>query len=195
MEADWEVQIGGEAPVIDTQWEGFVDLQTRPDRARSLAENGQLPGLAEVLIRLNAVESPVWTSKCDVWSVSEFDPYELDASPDVPFCGIACYIDILHRGEQSWSDLDNVETACEAICARLRAIPFRCCRVDLVVRRAHIEGDKDDLGITAYLTSCGVTEGDAKSVLVRVLYVFADALGCCEHRMYGVKAKMKQAGE
>jgi hypothetical protein len=176
MEADWEIEIGGDAPVIEAQWEGFVDLRKRPDRAHSLAEEEQLPGLAEVLIRLNAPESPVWTSKCDVWGVSEFDPDELDASQDAALRGIASYIDVLSRSEQSWLHLDKAKAACEAICARLRAVPFRCCRVDLVIRRATMEGDRDNLGITAYLTACGATAENANSVLVRAMCVFTDAI-------------------
>ena len=173
MEADWEIEIGGDAPVIEAQWAGFVDLRTSPDRARLLAEQGQLPGLADVLIRLNAPESPIWTSKCDVWPVSEFDPYELDASPDLPLLAIACYVDIVPRSEHKWPHTDKAEDACRAICARLRTVPLRCCRVDMVIRRALILADGKELGITAYFTACGSTLNDAKSVLVEALTAFA----------------------
>ena len=27
MEADWEFEVGGEAPVIEASWEGFIDLR------------------------------------------------------------------------------------------------------------------------------------------------------------------------
>jgi len=67
MEADWEVEIGGGAPIIDACWDGLVHLQTAPERAAELPEAADLPRLAEALVRLNAPRSPVWTSKCDVW--------------------------------------------------------------------------------------------------------------------------------
>ena len=30
MEADWELEIGGDAPVIEAHWTGFVDLRADP---------------------------------------------------------------------------------------------------------------------------------------------------------------------
>ena len=46
MEADWEVEIGGDAPVIDACWEGFVDLRRAPERAGAVAGSAELPALA-----------------------------------------------------------------------------------------------------------------------------------------------------
>ena len=31
MEADWEFEVGGDAPVIEALWAGFVDLRSQPD--------------------------------------------------------------------------------------------------------------------------------------------------------------------
>ena len=110
MEADWEVEIGGGAPVIDACWNGFVDLRfdprTRLDtllkRAQGLPESKNLPELAEALVRLNGLRSPVWTSKCDVWPVLDanaFDAGELDAPWDEATHAWACYIDLVPRNE------------------------------------------------------------------------------------------------
>ena len=38
MEADWEIEIGGDAPVIEAHWFGFVDLRIEPSRANELPE-------------------------------------------------------------------------------------------------------------------------------------------------------------
>ena len=67
MEADWEIEIGGGAPIIEAHWSGLVDLRVNPERARLLPEAQQLPALCHALVRLNAPASPVWTSKCDVF--------------------------------------------------------------------------------------------------------------------------------
>jgi hypothetical protein len=82
MEADWEFEVGGEAPVIEALWMGFVDLRQHPERARELPEAAGFPALAAALQALNAPGSPVWTSKCDTWPMVEpdqVDPGELDA--------------------------------------------------------------------------------------------------------------------
>ncbi len=177
MEADWELELGSGAPVIDGAWPGFIDLRVFPNRSTEIEETRLLPALGDALIRLNAHSSPVWTAKCDVWIVQEpIDPYELDALPQSTAQTIACYIDLLPRSDQQWNDPQRAASDCKALCERLRAIPLRCCRADLVVRRAYIAPDVSDLGITAYLTGCGESEDGARQQLAMVLAAFADTL-------------------
>ena len=176
MEADWEVEIGGQAPVIQAQWAGFLDLRLAPESAAQLPEAAQLPALADTLVRLNAPSSPVWTSKCDIWSPDTFDPDELDAPRGERNCAIACYVDLLPRRDQPWSDPEDAIAACKTLCARLRYVALRCCRVDLVVRRAHIAPGFLDLGVTAYFTACGSTSADAAAALASALAAFVDSL-------------------
>ena len=110
MEADWEVEIGGDAPVIDACWDGFVDLRLDPrtdssplpdtylKRAQGLAESANLPGLSEALVQLNGLHSPAWTSKCDVWPIldtADIDADELDAPQEDATFAWACYIDLV----------------------------------------------------------------------------------------------------
>jgi hypothetical protein len=173
MEADWEFEIGGDAPVIEAQWPGFVDLRIEPKRAIELAESRQLPGLADALARLNAMNSPVWTCKTDVFDPGPIGSDELDAASDDAKQAIACYIDILMRSDQEWSLPFEAERSCKALCAQLREIPLRHCRVDLVVRRAHFEPELNDLGVTVYFTACGRSESDARVRLAECLAIFA----------------------
>ena len=186
MEADWEFEVGPDAagvaaPMIEAHWAGFVDLQRHAESAQHLHEAAQFPALGEALARLNAADSLVWTSKCDYWphlEAGEFDPYELDA----PSCGVThamgCYIDILPRSDQQWALPAMAEKACKRICGLLHAIPLGCCRVDLLIRRAFITPDGMDLGITAYLTSCGDSSATAAETLEAALAAFTDAGRC-----------------
>jgi hypothetical protein len=176
MEADWGFEIGGDAPVIEARWPGFVDLREHPHRAGELAEARQLPGLKDALARLNAKNSPVWTSKSDVFEAGAIDPDELDATREEAQCAIACYVDLLMRSDQAWNFPFKAEQSCRALCERLREIPLGCCRVDLVVRRANIHPDLNDLGATAYFTACGRSESDAKARLAECLSVFTAAV-------------------
>jgi len=182
MEADWEFEVGGDAPVIDARWPGLVDLQHSPERAWDLPEAVQLPALAEALVKLNAALSPVWTSKCDVWEHLELDtcdPGELDVPAGCFAHAMGCYIDLLPRSDQQWSPPPMAAGECRQVCSRLHDIPLRCCRVDLVVRRAFLVPDRMDLGITAYLTSCGASPAQAALTLQAALAALADAL--CPH--------------
>ena len=187
MEADWEFEVGGEAPVIEAAWPGFVDLRRNPERAWELPEAAELPVLAEALASLNADDSPVWTSKCDLWPVvdmAEFDADELDAPPGCAAHAMGCYIDLLPRAGQprndrQWETPEMAAAACTEICGLLHAVPLRCCRVDLVLRRALLVHYEMDLGITAYLTACGPSPAEAMQTLEAALAAFARVL--CGH--------------
>jgi hypothetical protein len=179
MEADWEIEVGGGAPVIEARWVGFVDLQRFPRRVRQLPEIHELPGFADALKRLNERASPVWTSKCDVWGDvgrDEFDPDELDAPLGTDRYAMACYVDLLPKSDQQWASQEKAIVACKKLCAHIHSIGLRCCRVDLVVRRAFTTGKSMGFGVTAYLTACGPTVSQAKAVLSSALDAFTDAV-------------------
>jgi len=179
MEADWEFEVGGDAPVIDAHWSGFVDLQRTPERARELPEAAQFPALVDALARLNAASSPVWTSKCDVWENLELealDADELDAPSDCFAHPIGCYIDLLPKNDQPWPLPEVAANQCRQVCNRLHKIPLRCCRVDLVIRRAYVAPDVMDLGITAYLTCCGASSPESTRTLSAALAAFPGAI-------------------
>ncbi len=180
MEADWEFEVGGDAPVIEAHWAGFVDLQRAPELAMQLPESAQLPALGEALARLNAAGSPVWTSKCDFWphlEADEFDADELDAPCGCTVHAMGCFIDLLPKSDQQWTQPATAEKACTRICGLLSAVPLRCCRVDLVIRRAFITAELMCLGISVYLTSSAESPAEAAKNLGAAVAAFADALG------------------
>jgi hypothetical protein len=179
MEADWEFEVGGDAPVIEAHWTGFVDLQRAPERACNMPEVAQLPALGKALARLNAADSTVWTSKCDFWphlDAGEFDPDELDAPSGCIAHAMGCFIDLLPKSGQQWALPEMAEKACKRICGLLHAVPLGCCRTDLVIRRAFTTLELMGLGVTAYLTACGESSAEAKRTLEAALAAFTDAL-------------------
>ena len=176
MESDWEIEIAPDAPVIDAAWEGFVDLRRNASHARELSEAVQFPALAETLIRLNSFSSPVWTAKCDVWPVDEFDPDEMDADPQSATAAMGCYIDLLPAGAQTWSTLENVVEWCRRLCLELRTRSLRRCRGDAIVRSAFFTPEDAGLGITAYIIACGPSLPEASARLAEALHVVADSI-------------------
>lgn len=172
MEADWEFDVGGDAPVIEAYWSGFVDLRSEPERVSELIECCELPALADALIRLNGADSPVWTSKTDVFTPDHIDPDEMSATPKEAVHSVACYIDLLLRNP-IWDSAAAAERDCKNFCAKLRSTTLRCCRADIVVRTALV-ADKNGLGATVYLTACGPTLLDANVRLGEALAAFAE---------------------
>ena len=145
---------------------------------RQLPEAAWLRGLDDALVRLNGAHSPVWTAKCDVWPLDagEFDADEMGAPSESAAFGQGCYIDLLPGSEQQWSTPATAIFWCKDICSLLRVVPLPCCRVDLIIRSAAISQGHTNIGITAYLTSCGSTAEDANQVLQTALNGFVDAL-------------------
>ena len=80
MEADWEVEVGGGAPVIEALWPGFVDLRLYPERIGEIQEAAGFPALAGLLRSLNGAGSSLWTAKCDLWEPEANDSQECDDS-------------------------------------------------------------------------------------------------------------------
>ena len=178
MEADWEFEIGPDAPVIDGVWDGYADLRKDPESASNLPETEKLPELGTALAQLNGYGSPVWTARCDVWTPDEFDADEMEAPQDSSNVALASYIDLLLAADEPWSRMDAVAEWCRRLCARLRDIPLRECRVDLVVRSAFLTAERQGLGVTAYLQGCGTDAAAASRALSAALGAFANAV--CE---------------
>jgi hypothetical protein len=179
MEADWEFEVGGNGPVIEAWWPGFFDLRSNPEFINQIPEVAELPALGRILVRLNADASRIWTSKCGVWELSDpdrFDPDELNAPAGGTAHACCCYVDLLPKSDAQWPDPDSIADDCKVWCTQFHAVPLRSCRVDLVVRRAFFLPDRMGLGITAYVTGCGATPGEAQAALQAALESFGDVL-------------------
>lgn len=146
MDADWEVEIGGGAPVIEALWTGadgqagYVDLRREPERIGEIAEVVALPPLADLLLALNGANSPVWTSKCDVWE---------------PEAGAkALYIDVLPIANSVFAEWRQAEVFCRELVARLERMNQSGAdgSIALVIRQASV-GEKQGFGVTAYLSA------------------------------------------
>ena len=143
MEADWEIEIGGGAPVIDALWPGFVDLRKSPERIGEITEASQFPALAHLLEALNGADSPLWTAKCDIWKpeaaglcipatasmktkgqeLIQSDLASLEALPPGDSLSVlACYIDLLPVESKVFVDWRQAENFCREWIARLGQI-------------------------------------------------------------------------
>jgi len=182
VQADWEIEWGGDAPIIDACWPGLVNLRADPDRVAEIVEASELPGLARTLIQLNRSNRLFWTTKCDVWTLLEFDPDELDAPRVSATDGIACYIDLLPAAPLLWREPADALPWCRELCRSLGASPLRACRADLIIRSAHTGSGHDAVGVTVYLSACGSSPPQAKTHLEAALAVFADSVACTAPR-------------
>jgi hypothetical protein len=167
MEADWEIEIGGGAPVIEALWPGFVDLRLTPARIVEITEASAFATLGKFLLAVNGASSPLWSSKCDVWEPAlaeqsdgewaspEVAPTEASQAPgDLEAderSSLACYIDVMPRQGDLFSRWEDAESFCRAWVARMEAVELLDSRVDLIVRQA-VAGEVEGFGITAYVS-------------------------------------------
>jgi hypothetical protein len=181
MDADWEVEIGGGAPVIEAHWAGFIDLRRHPERIGEIAEARAFPPLADLLIRLNSPGSPVWTSKCDVWN------------PEAD--GLASYVDLIPCQESIFGEWQRCEGLCRALVEHVRAhtahaaeeLPGRYpilvthdepgsgASITLVVRQA-TAGQAEGFGITAYFSTETESSPSAGTAIADMMVAFSNAL-------------------
>ena len=170
MEADWSVEVGPQLDAIDADWPGLVDLRADPGAIMQIAEAVRYRAIAGALTALNASDSPLFTSKCDVWGLAEneIDRDEFDVPAGAAQAGTACYIDVLAREPGLFSSFARHEAWTQAVVDRLRESPIRCGRVDLVVRGARAGGE-DGFGVTLYAAGCGSDSAAAQTAWETVL--------------------------
>ena len=171
MEADWTVALAHGDPVITVPWAAsgddmrtcrFVDLRLGAHMVDEIEEARSKPALRTALLVLNAANSPFWTAKCDAWasSVEEgaepIDPYEMDAeASDIAF-GTGSYIDLVPRDLSFLAGFERQERWIRAVTEVLRSTPARAARVELVLRRAEVEG-VSGFTVTWFVEGCGST--------------------------------------
>lgn len=171
MEVDWTVALGSGDPVITVPWVSpgddiltcrFVDLRLGAHLVDEIEEARSKPALRAALLLLNAATSPLWTAKCDAWtsSVDEgaepFDPYEMDAESGDTAFGAGSYIDLLPRDVSFLASFERQERWIRAVAEVLRSTPASAARVELVLRRAEVEG-ASGFAVTWFVEGCGST--------------------------------------
>jgi hypothetical protein len=171
MEADWAVALAAGDPVITVPWAAsgddirqcrFVDLRQGLHSIDDIEEARTKPPLRSALLLLNAGGSPLWTAKCDAWtsSVGEgaepLDAYEMSAEPGDTTFGAGSYVDLLARDVSFLASFERQERWIRAVTEALRAIPASAARVDLVLRRAEVEG-ASGFAVTWFVEGCGST--------------------------------------
>jgi hypothetical protein len=161
MEADWEVEIGGGAPVIEAFWPGFVGLRGHPERVGEIAEAAAFPPLGVLLKALNGPSSGLWTAKCDYW---ENEGWEA-----------GCYVDVLPVEGRVFACLERTEAFCREWVARLDAARLPGCRAELIVRVA-IAAEVEGYGVTAYLGAEGRDRSAARRALGAAMAALAAAI-------------------
>jgi hypothetical protein len=171
MEADWTVALAAADPVITVPWAAsdddvgkcrFVDLRLGAHLIDEIDEARAKAPLRSALLLLNAATSPLWTAKCDAWASSvddgaePFDAYEMGAESGDTAFGAGSYVDLLARDVSFLTGFERQEKWIRAVTEVLRSTPASAARVELVLRRAEVEGTSG-FAVTWFVEGCGST--------------------------------------
>lgn len=141
----------------------FLDLRSEPFDLGEVAEAEQYPSLRRALRSLNAGRSPVFTSKCDVWTLSpeeggeklESLRLELDLDADEVAFGLSSYIDVLWRERAVFASAHVASERLARLARRAARLPHPEAAFEAVLRPAVVDlrGPLEGFGASLYVTA------------------------------------------
>lgn len=150
MLAEWSVECAAEDPVLVLPWSDpsnpevrFVDLRENPYDLDRVAEAELHPPLMQALRSLNGNRSPVFTAKCDAWSMDADEraalQLELDPTEEEMPSGFASYIDLLWRDRSIFVSFHQQEQAISRFTRLAAALDHPHAALECVIRPALLD--------------------------------------------------------
>ncbi len=183
MLAEWSVECAPEDPVLVVPWSEdnseipssglhnhssgsastlrFIDLRENPYDLDHLPEAEQFPPLMHALRALNAARSPVFTAKCDAWTLDseelEHLRLNLNFPPEDTPNGFASYIDILLRERSLFASFHQNEQYLHRLTRRAESLDHPYAQLDCIIRPALVDltGPQEGFAITLYIKALG----------------------------------------
>jgi hypothetical protein len=143
MQADFSVELGGDAPALEIPWRSddhhvrYYDLKKHPELMQQIPEAVAYPELGAFLARINAAEFPLATAKCDAWASSEVAPEE-EIFGDRKFVS---YIDLIFVHPKTLCSFEKNEAFAKQLCRLLGHAPEIAATVELVIRHCYWHTD------------------------------------------------------
>lgn len=180
MLASWSVECGADDPVLVVPWSDagglhFVDLRENPYDLDQIAEAEHHPALMQALRALNATRSPVFTAKCDAWTMDadevESIQIELGVSAAEGPAGFTSYIDLIWRERSLFVSFHQQEQRLLRLGRLLDAVDEPYAAVEAVLRPALVDltGPQEGFSVTLYVKAVGTDAAHAYEHWTRAL--------------------------
>ena len=170
MFSEWSAECSVDDPVLVVPWSDpsdntgnrrFIDLRENPYDLDHLPEAEHYPPLMHALRALNATRSPVFTAKCDAWSL---DSDELDAlrttldilADEGPY-GFGSYIDILWRERSLFVSSHLQEQMLHRLVRHAALLEHPYAMLDCILRPAMVDltGPQEGFAVSLYIKAIG----------------------------------------
>jgi hypothetical protein len=168
MLSEWSVECSADDPVLVVPWSDpsdpnchFIDLRKDPYELDHLTEAEQHPPLMHALRALNAPRSPVFTAKCDAWSLDRDELEDLQVNlgviPEDTTAGFASYIDILWRERSLFVSFHQQEQMLHRLTRRVAPLDHPNAMVDCILRPALVDltGPQEGFALSLYVKALG----------------------------------------
>ena len=177
MLAEWSVESAADDPVLVIPWSDpsdptgnrrFIDLRENPYDLDHLPEAELHPPLMHALRALNAARSPVFTAKCDAWSLSpkenahELDHLRLNLDLSAEESsdsrnGFISYIDILWRERSIFASFHQHEQLLHRLTRHAAPLDHPYAMLDCILRPALVDltGPQEGFALSLYVKALG----------------------------------------
>ena len=142
----------------------FIDLRANPYDLYLLAEAERYPPLMQALRSLNATRSPVFTAKCDVWSMDSAEREDLRLHLDLQHAdsnsGYASYIDTVWRDRSIFTSRHRHEQILDRLVRVGLSVQAPLSALECVLRPAVIDFGEtwEGYAVTIYIKAVGADE-------------------------------------
>ncbi len=196
MLADWSAECSHDDPVLVVPWSNpdagesadpgshFVDLREDPYELDTLPEAERFPSLRNALRSLNSARSPVFTAKCDAWTVTDPDDLarlhaELGVGPefgqaldpDLARSAFSSYIDLLWRDRPLFASRHQHEHLADRLTRRAQPLDLPYALLECTIRPALLDltTPQEGFALTLYVHAIGTDPAHAEANWSRAL--------------------------
>ncbi|SEB76842.1 hypothetical protein SAMN05443244_1787 [Terriglobus roseus] len=174
MLSEWSAECGADDPVLVVPWSSpdgeleWVDLREDPYALDDIHEANDHPALMAALRALNGPRSPVFTAKCDVWTMDsdelEAARMELMVEDAVATAGMVSYIDMVWRERTIFASRPRMEQMLYRLDRMAVELSYSLAQVEYILRPAVVELEGavgEGFAVTLYVKAVGVDEAEA----------------------------------
>jgi hypothetical protein len=188
MQAEFAVELGADDETLEMPWAAdggspcYYDLKSHPELLVNLEEAERVPELSEFLSKVNSLQRPLETAKCDVWCSTEINPEEEVFEAAHKF---GSYVDLLFSDVPSRFSFPAHEQLAKQLTQLLQRAPEIPAAAEFLIRRCYYheqeetpgqEEIRDGFYITFYLFGYGHDEVQSRQNWAVGLKVIANAI-------------------